>query len=73
MKGAEMDELISALSPDERIKKHLIFYVPRGCTSKAVGQRRKNILRLCDKYSICKIKILEKNSIIGYNILLETL
>lgn len=68
----KMDELISALTPEERSKKYMIFYVPKGCTSKAVGQKRKNILRLCDKYSIYKIKILEKNSIIGYNILLET-
>lgn len=67
----KMDELISALKPDEVINKHMVFYVPKGCTSKAVGQKRKNILRLCDKYSIYKIKIVEKSSIIGYNILLE--
>lgn len=67
----KMDELISGLTPDEMSKKNIVFYVPKGCTSKAVGQKRKNILRLCEKYSISKIKILEKNSIIGYNILLE--
>jgi len=37
----KMDELISALTPEERSKKYMIFYVPKGCTSKAVGQKRK--------------------------------
>ena len=68
----KMDELLSSLDLNEINKKYIVFYVPKGCTSKAVGQKRKNILRLCDKYSISKIKILEKTSIIGYNIILET-
>jgi len=45
--------------------------VAKGCTSKAVGQKRKNILRLCEKYSVDRIKVIEKNQIIGYNIVLE--
>ena len=53
------------------INKQVKFHVPVGCTSKAVGQKRKNILCLCEKYSICNIKILEKKSIIGYNIIIE--
>ena len=45
--------------------------VPCGCTSKAVGQKRKNIIRLCEKYSLLNIKTVENNSIIGYNIIIE--
>ena len=66
-----MDELLSRLSSEEIDRKKAVFFVPKGCTSKAVGQKRKNILRLCEKYSILGVKIVEKNSIIGYNILLQ--
>lgn len=67
----KMDELLKLGLPTVSNQKKVIFYVPKGCTSKAVGQKRKNILRLCDKYSILGVKIVEKNSIIGYNVLLE--
>ena len=66
----KMDKALSEMSDDD--KKHFamkpIFFVPRGCTSKAVGQKRKNIIRLCGKYSLSYLKILEKDSLIGYNI-----
>ena len=67
----QMDELISKSIAEHKIENTLCIGVPMGCTSKAVGQRRKNILRLCDKYSLSNIKIVEKNSIIGYNITIE--
>ena len=67
----EMDKALLAFSQTEALPQKPIIYVPTGCTSKAVGQKRKNILRLCRKYSIRDIKILEKNAIIGYNILLS--
>jgi histone acetyltransferase (RNA polymerase elongator complex component) len=49
----------------------LTVYVPRGCVSKAVGQKKRNKLRICQKYAISRIKVLEKNQILGYNIILE--
>ncbi len=67
----KMDEALSELKKRSELPLKPIFYVPKGCTSKAVGQKRKNIERLCRKYSIYDVKILEKNSIIGYNILLS--
>lgn len=67
----KMDEALSELKKRSELPQKPIFYVPKGCTSKAVGQKRKNIERLCRKYSIYDVKILEKNSIIGYNILLS--
>ena len=67
----KMDSLIDKLCKQGSLPKKPTIYVPKGCTSKAVGQKRKNIERLCQKYSIYDIKILEKNTIIGYNILLS--
>ena len=49
----------------------LTIYVPEGCVSKAVGQKKKNKQRICQKYGFKTIKVLEKNQIIGYNIILE--
>lgn len=65
-----IDEAICNALSERHISKKLTVYVPTGCVSKAVGQKRRNILRLCEKYSLNDIKILEKNSLIGYNILL---
>lgn len=58
---------------DERVfeGKTLIIYAAKGATSKVVGQNRRNKIRICEKYRFNKIKILEKNDIIGYNIILE--
>ncbi len=51
------------------------IFVPEGCVSKAIGQKKRNILRLNEKYfkntPINCIKILENSSIIGYNIIID--
>ena len=49
----------------------LTVYVSRGSVSKAVGQKRRNKLNLCKKYGLKSVKVLEKNEIIGYNIIIE--
>ena len=49
----------------------LRVFVSKGSVSKTVGQKRKNIVRICEKYGFKRVKVLEKNEIIGYNILLE--
>ena len=49
----------------------LTVYVARGAVSKAVGQKRRNKLKLCEKYDLKSVKVLEKNEIIGYNIIIE--
>ncbi len=55
--------------------KTMTISVPRGATSRAVGQKKRNILRLNEKYCknqvINRIKILENSSIIGYNIIID--
>ena len=49
----------------------LIVYVSRGSISKAVGQKKKNKLKLCEKYGLKDVKVLEKNENIGYNIIID--
>ena len=49
----------------------LTVYVAAGAVSKAVGQKKRNKIRICQKYGIRRIKVLEKNHIMGYNIILE--
>ena len=66
------DELLSQTDGNG---KTMTVYVPRGATSRAVGQKKRNILRLNEKYcknhAINRIKILENSSIIGYNIIID--
>jgi len=57
--------------PEKKRLPGVVVYVPRGCQSKAAGQHRHNILFFKEKYRLGRIKILEKNGIIGYNILLS--
>lgn len=47
------------------------IYVARGATSKAVGQKKRNKVKICEKYGLEWVKVLEKNEIIGYNIIIE--
>lgn len=49
----------------------LTVYVSRGSVSKAVGQKKRNKLKICEKYGLSRVKVLEKNDILGYNIILE--
>ena len=51
--------------------KNLTISVSLRSTSKAAGQNRRNKIRICEKYGVNKIKILEKSEIIGYNIILD--
>ncbi len=48
--------------------KILTVFVAAGYVSKAVGQNKKNKVRLCQKYGFKRIKVLEKKDILGYNI-----
>ena len=46
-------------------------YVAKGAVSKAVGQKKENKTRICEKYGLEWLKVLEKNDILGYNIRIE--
>lgn len=58
---------------DERdIKGGIVtVYVSRGSVSKAVGQKKQNKLKICEKYRLECLKVLEKNEVLGYNIIIE--
>ena len=45
--------------------KILTICVASGCVSRAVGQNKKNKVRLCHKYGFKHIKVLEKKDIVG--------
>ena len=59
----------------KKLTKNIVFFVPKGATSKAVGHKRRNINRIEDKYFVKKhiksVKVLEKNGLLGYNIKIE--
>ncbi len=46
-------------------------YVSSGSLSKAVGHKKKNKEKICEKYGIRRIKVLEKKELLGYNIIIE--
>lgn len=53
--------------------KSVTVYCPRGCTSKVIGQRKRNKLNLEKIYNLKCLKVVEKNDIMGYNIELDIL
>ena len=59
---------VDALKNVDLKGKTLTVYVKNGCVSKAVGQNRKNKEKLCQKYGFRRVKVLEKNDILSYNI-----
>jgi len=64
-------ELLGGHKNSDFTQKRLTIYVQKGNVSKAVGQKKKNKCRLMQKYGFREIKVLEKNTISGYNILLD--
>lgn len=67
----KMTELVNEAVKEGKDIKTITFAVAKGHTSKAIGQKKKNIIRLKEKYSIERIKVIEKNQILGYNIVLD--
>ncbi len=51
--------------------KNLIVYCAKGHTSKVIGQKKMNKLKLIDKFNLKSVKIVEKVDIMGYNIILD--
>ncbi len=46
-------------------------YVALGAVSKAVGQNKRNKVKICEKYGLTRLKVLEKSELLGYNIIIE--
>ena len=61
-----IDENLLSKTPEK-----IIIYCPVGEVSKVVGQKRKNIQKIYEKYGIKSVKVLEKNELLSYNIIID--
>ena len=71
MSALYLDRISAELDRLEVKGGRVTVFVSRGSTSKAVGQKRRNIIKICKKYELEWLKVLEKNEVIGYNIIIE--
>ena len=55
----------------EKMPDSITVFCPKGEISKIVGQKRKNIEKICQKYFIKRVKVLEKNELLRYNIIID--
>ena len=65
------DRICEAIDAAGYLGGELTVYVSCGNVSKAVGHKKRNKERICQKYGFKKLKVLEKNQIMSYNIILE--
>lgn len=49
----------------------MTIYCAKGEISKIVGQKRKNMQKIYEKYGIKNVKVLEKNELLSYNIIID--
>ena len=60
--------LIKALEANKPQSDSVTFCVPRGDISMAIGNKSKNKKRILDKYGLKKIKFVEKDGLMRYNV-----
>ena len=66
------DEMCRLLDGEGSVAgKQVTFYVPKGATSRAIGQKRVNLEKIYKKYLPLRIKVLEKNDLMSYNIMIN--
>ena len=66
----KMCEYIEAHATEKMAEK-ITIYCPKGDISKIVGQKRKNMQKIYEKYGIKSAKVLEKNELLSYNIIID--
>lgn len=71
MSALYLDKIFSELDRAENIPQNITVYCPKGEISKIVGQKRKNIEKICQKYGIKRVKVLEKAELLRYNIIID--
>ncbi len=71
MSALFFDRMCEAFDRVNAHGKKATVYVPVGAVSKAVGQRKANKAKIIEKYELECLKVLEKNELLGYNIILE--
>ena len=62
----ELDKIVK-----EKMPQNINILCAKGEISKIVGQKRKNIEEICQKYAIKRVKVLEKNELLSYNIIID--
>ena len=63
-------EYIDGNAPAE-IPEKIVIYCPKGEISKIVGQKRRNMQKIYEKYGIKNVKVLEKSELLSYNIIID--
>ena len=71
MSALYLDIICEKLDAADKLPQNIIIYCPRGETSKIVGQKRSNIEKICQKYEIKRVKVLEKDELLRYNIIID--
>lgn len=73
MSAVYLDRLCDALDEigGEDMPDRITVLCPRGEVSKVVGQKRRNIEKIIEKYGIKHVKVLEKDELLRYNIIID--
>jgi histone acetyltransferase (RNA polymerase elongator complex component) len=73
MSALYLDKICEKIDAEIGSKKPeaITIFCPKGEISKVVGQKRKNIEKICQKYHIKRVKVLEKNELLRYNIIID--
>jgi len=68
-----IEEELSKYKRDELCGRDIVIEIPRGETSKLIGQKRCNKLKIQNEYSVKNIKVIEKDLLREYNIRIDIL
>jgi len=63
-----LDKIRKSLNGTNISEKNLVIECPRGEISKVCGQHKKNKITICREYNVKNVKIIENDTISGYNI-----
>lgn len=73
MSALYLDKICEKIDAEicSEIPQAITIFCPKGEISKVVGQKRKNIEKIYQKYGIKRVKVLEKDELLRYNIIID--
>ncbi len=73
MSALYLDKICEIIEAEKlsKIPEKIVIYCPKGDISKIVGQKRKNLEKIYQKYGIKNVKVLEKTELLSYNITID--
>ena len=73
MSALYLDKICEKIDAENLTKtpSKMTIYCPKGDVSKIVGQKRRNMQKIYEKYAIKNVKVLEKNELLSYNIIID--